>query len=53
MELNSAFFNQNGRSGYILKPLPLRVKGKEKEAATKMHKYELDITVRFYCLLIS
>ncbi|PLW37449.1 hypothetical protein PCASD_10657 [Puccinia coronata f. sp. avenae] len=45
MELNSAFFNQNGRSGYILKPLPLRVKGKEKEAATKMHKYELDITV--------
>ncbi|POW14655.1 hypothetical protein PSTT_02792, partial [Puccinia striiformis] len=45
MELNSAFFDQNGRSGYILKPLPLRIKGKEKEAATKMHKYQLDITI--------
>lgn len=45
MELNSAFFDQNGRSGYILKPLPLRVKGKEKEAATKMHKYQLDIAI--------
>ncbi|KAI9616544.1 hypothetical protein H4Q26_010940 [Puccinia striiformis f. sp. tritici PST-130] len=30
MELNSAFFDQNG---------------KEKEAATKMHKYRLDITI--------
>lgn len=45
MELNMAFFNQNGRSGYILKPPPLRIKGKEKEAATKMHKYELDISI--------
>ncbi|EFP87188.2 Phospholipase C [Puccinia graminis f. sp. tritici] len=45
MELNSAFFDQNGRSGYLLKPLALRVKGKEKDAATKMHKYQLDITI--------
>ncbi|MBW0506130.1 hypothetical protein O181_045845 [Austropuccinia psidii MF-1] len=45
MELNSAFFNLNGKSGYILKPLALRVKGKEKEAVIKMHKYELDIEI--------
>ncbi|WAQ93092.1 hypothetical protein PtA15_18A149 [Puccinia triticina] len=45
MELNSAFFDQNGRSGYLLKPLSLRIKGKEKEAATKMHKYQLNITI--------
>lgn len=45
MELNQAFFGLNGRSGYVLKPEVLRIKPKEKDAATKLHKYELDISV--------
>lgn len=46
MELNQALFNlTNGRAGYVLKPEVLRIKGKEKDAATRVHKYELEIEI--------
>ncbi|KAH9824700.1 PLC-like phosphodiesterase [Melampsora americana] len=46
MELNQALFNlNNGRAGYVLKPEVLRVKGKEKDAATRVHKYEIEIEI--------
>lgn len=47
MEINSAFFSQNGRCGYVLKPEALRLKSKDKEAATRQQKFVLDISVRF------
>ncbi|CAH7672476.1 PLC-like phosphodiesterase [Phakopsora pachyrhizi] len=45
MQINMAFFNQNGRSGYILKPITLRTKTKEKEAAVRVHEYRLKIKI--------
>ncbi|EGG00001.1 uncharacterized protein MELLADRAFT_112249 [Melampsora larici-populina 98AG31] len=46
MELNQAMFNlKNGRAGYVLKPEVLRIKGKEKDAAIRIHKYELEIEI--------
>lgn len=47
-EINAAFFNRNGRSGYILKPDILRLKRdeeKDKEALKKIEKYVLHIEI--------
>jgi hypothetical protein len=48
-EINAALFTLNGRTGYVLKPEVLRVKGQEKDKETlaKTTKYVLDITVSF------
>lgn len=45
-EINAAFFQRNGRSGYILKPDILRIKRdeeKDKESLSKNEKYVLEI----------
>lgn len=49
LEINSSFFQRNGRSGYVLKPELLRMKRseqKDKEALAKVEKYVLMIEVR-------
>lgn len=47
-EINSAFFQRNGRSGYVLKPEILRIKRdeeKDKEVLKKIEKYILTIEI--------
>lgn len=47
-ELNSALFQRNGRSGYVLKPELLRIKRsdlKDKEALARVEKYVLMVEV--------
>jgi len=47
-EINAAFFQRNGRSGYVLKPEILRMKRdgeKDKEALSKVEKYFLNIEI--------
>lgn len=47
-EINAAFFQRNGRSGYILKPDILRLKRdeeKDKEALKKIEKFQLNIEI--------
>ena len=45
LEINSSFFARNGKSGYLLKPEPLRNKAL-KEMLDRSVRYELDVTVR-------
>lgn len=48
LEINTAFFQRNGRSGYILKPDILRIKRdeeKDKESLKRIEKYRLDIEI--------
>src|SRR5262249_19687407 len=43
--INHAMFQRNGRSGYVLKPLALRVP--DKDLLSKRTKHSLDITVLY------
>lgn len=48
LEINTAFFQRNGRCGYVLKPEILRMKSKgekDKEALVKIDRYILMIEV--------
>ena len=42
--INHAMFQRNGRAGYVLKPLALRVN--DKQLLSKRTKHFLNITVR-------
>lgn len=43
--INRTMFQRNGRSGFVLKPLSLRIQ--DKELLAKRTKYRLDLRVRF------
>lgn len=44
-ELNQAMFSRNGRCGYVLKPVALRVKDKTKSVAGKALRFSLDLSI--------
>lgn len=45
--INHAMFQRNGRAGYVLKPLALRMH--DKELLSRRTQHSLDITACFLC----
>ncbi|KAJ8085018.1 hypothetical protein PM082_003795 [Marasmius tenuissimus] len=43
--INHAMFQRNGRCGYVLKPLALRIPQSQKEVLSKMVEHHFDVTV--------